>query len=356
MILAEKSVGIKDVARHAGVSISTVSNVLNGTRPVSLALTKRVMKAVKELNYETNLVGRQLKTGKSQQIAVVIPSITSIFFPNLLKSIQVAADKEDYTVSIFNTKGDINQERRVINLLRSRNYDGVMLSSCADVDRIETAEYLDFLHAINFSSQPMHIICLEAAISSKLDAVVVNDLEGTMKATNYLIESGRRNIAHIAAPNQYMMGKNRRRGFISSLLLKGLSVDDHLIVEGRYTCESGYEAMKQLLRTGRTIDAVVAGNDQMAIGAINYLKQQKIRIPEDIAVVGFNDNTPASLISPSLTTIHIPKEEMGAQAFELFMRRVNNDQSARMMICLEGELVIRNSTDTGVKVEWDMNW
>ena len=94
------------------------------------------MKAVKELNYETNLVGRQLKTGKSQQIAVVIPSITSIFFPNLLKSIQVAADKEDYTVSIFNTKGDINQERRVINLLRSRNYDGVMLSSCADVDQI----------------------------------------------------------------------------------------------------------------------------------------------------------------------------------------------------------------------------
>ena len=298
MILTEKSVGIKDVARHAGVSISTVSNVLNGTRPVSLALTKRVMKAGKELNYETNLVGRQLKTGKSQQIAVVIPSITSIFFPNLLKSIQVAADKEDYTVSIFNTKGDINQERRVIKLLRSRNYDGVMLSSCADVDQ----------------------------------------------------------IAHIAAPNQYMMGKNRRRGFISSLLLKGLSVDDHLIVEGRYTCESGYEAMKQLLNTGRTIDAVVAGNDQMAIGAINYLKQQQIRIPEDIAVVGFNDNTPASLISPSLTTIHIPKEEMGAQAFELFMRRVNNDQSARMMICLEGELIIRNSTDPSVKAEWDMNW
>ena len=94
----------------------------------------------------------------------------------------------------------------------------------------------------------------------------------------------------------------------------------------------------------------------MAIGAINYLKQQQIRIPEDIAVVGFNDNTPASLISPSLTTIHIPKEEMGAQAFELFMRRVNNDQSARMMICLEGELIIRNSTDPSVKAEWDMNW
>lgn len=96
-----------------------------------------------------------------------------------------------------------------------------MLSSCADVDQIETAEYLDFLHAINFSSQPMHIICLEAAISPKLDAVVVNDLEGTMKATNYLIESGRRNIAHIAAPNQYMVGKNRLQRLYIFLVAQG---------------------------------------------------------------------------------------------------------------------------------------
>ncbi len=356
MRAAAKPTGIKDVAQYAGVSIATVSNVLNGTRPVSPALTKRVMEAVKALQYETNLAGRQLKTGKSQQVAVVLPTVTSIFFPNLIKSIQLAAGKADYTVSIFATKGDIEQERRCINLLRMRNYDGVMLSSCADVDLPETAEYLDFLHSINFSPNPMHIICLEAAISPKLDAVVVNDFDGIMKATNYLIQQGRRHIAHIAAPTQYMMGKNRRRGFLTALMLSNISVDESLITEGCYTCQSGYDAMERLIRTGHRIDAVVAGNDQMAIGAINYLKQHQIRIPEDIAVVGFNDNTPATLITPSLTSIRVPKSEMGAWAFDLFLRRINNDDSARMMISLEGELIIRNSTDPSAKTEWDMDW
>lgn len=353
---AERPASIKDVAQYAGVSISTVSNVLNGTKPVSPALTKRVTKAVKALNYEANPVGRQLKTGKSHQLAFVIHSITSIFFPNILKSIQEAADKHGYTVSVFSTKGEFEREWQLIHLLRTQGFDGVLLSSCADVDRPETAEYLEFLHSINFSANPMYIICLEAAISPKLDAVVSNDAEGITKTTEYLIEKGRRHLAYISAPQQYMTGKKRRRGFITALLYHNIPVDEDLIVEGKFTCESGYDAMQELLDRGKPIDAVVAGNDQMAIGAINRLKESGIRIPEDIAVIGFNDNAPASLITPSLTTIRVPKSEMGTWAFELFMRRVNKDTSARMIVQLEGELIVRNSTDPDVETYWDMDW
>ena len=171
-----KPVGIKDVAQCAGVSISTVSNALSGKKPVSSQLKKRVMDAVCQLEYEANPIGRQLKTGRSQQIAFLVPSITSIFFPDVLKSMQSAADAAGYTVSVFGTKGDVARERRIINLLRSQGFDGVFLDSCADVDKPETAEYLDFLHAVNFDKDaPMRIICVETAISPKLDAVVIND-------------------------------------------------------------------------------------------------------------------------------------------------------------------------------------
>lgn len=357
MVLSNtKPVGIKDVAQYAGVSISTVSNVLNETKPVSPALKKRVQEAVKILGYETNLAGRQLKTGKSQQIAFVLHSITSIFFPNLLKSIQDSADKAGYTVSVFGTKGDPERELRTINLLRSQGYDGVLLSSCADIDRPETTQYLEFLHEINFAPNPMHIICVEAAISSELDAVVINDTDGIMKITEYLIKKGRRHFAHISAPTQYMTGKNRLLGYKMALMLNDITVDSQMIEEGDFTCKSGYTAMQELLKKDLPIDAVVAGNDQMAIGAIKCLEENGLKIPDDIAVVGFNDNNIASMLTPSLTTVHVPKAEMGKWAFDLFQRRINGDRSARMLIQLEGIPVIRNSTDPDIVTQWDMDW
>lgn len=352
----EKPASIKDVARQAQVSISTVSNVLNGTKSVSSELTKRVTDAVRTLGYEANMAGRQLKSGKSNQVAFVIHSFTSVFFPNILKSIQRAAVKEGYTISVFNTGGSMKRERSLIQFLRAQGYDGVLLSSCADVENPETQEYVEFLHSVNFAENPMHIICLESAISTSLDAVVANDVDGIIHATDYLFSKGKTRIAHIAGPHQYMTSKGRRRGYESSLLFHGQRIDEQLIAEGDFTCKSGYYAMQELFARKVKIDALVAANDQMAIGAINCIKKSGLRIPEDIAVVGFNDNSSASLITPSLTTIRVPKSEMGTWAFELFMRRTNKDESARMLIQLDGELITRNSTDPELETEWDMDW
>ena len=278
-----KPVGIKDVAQCAGVSISTVSNALSGKKNISPQLKKRVPEAVNQLEYETNPIGRQLKTGRSQQIAFLVPSITSIFFPDVLKSMQSAADAAGYTVSVFGTKGNVAQERRTINLLRSQGFDGVFLDSCADVDKPETAEYLDFLHAVNFDNDaPMRIICVETAISPKLDAVVINDADGIALMTEYLIRSGRRRFAHIAAPNQYFHAKNRRKGFLTALMLNSIPAAQAVIAEGNFTCRSGYNAMAEILDSGKTVDAVVCGNDQMAIGALYCLKERGIRVPEDM--------------------------------------------------------------------------
>lgn len=351
-----KPVGIKDVAQCAGVSISTVSNALSGKKAVSPQLKKRVLDAVCQLEYEANPIGRQLKTGRSQQIAFLVPSITSAFFPEVLKSMQRAADAVGYTISVFGTRGRLEQERRIISLLRGQGFDGILLDSCADVDKPETEEYLAFLERLNSDQSPMHIICVETAISNKLDAVVINDTDGIFKATEHLIKLGRKRIAYIAAPNQYIHAKNRKRGFLAALAIHSISTDHALIEEGDFTCRSGYDAMERILERKQDFDAVVAGNDQMAIGAIRSLKEHGITIPADVAVIGFNGNTPASLITPALSTVSVPKQEMGTLAFELFQRRVAGDKTARMQIQLDGTLVIRQSTDANAASEWELDW
>lgn len=351
-----KPIGIKDVARHAGVSISTVSNVLNGKKAVSPALKIRVMESVDALGYQANPIGRQLKTGRSMQIAFLVPSITSVFFPDVLKSMQSAADAAGYTVSVFGTKGLLSQERRIVNMLWGQGYDGILLDSCADIDLPETSEYLDFLDKLNSGPNPIHIICVETAISSKLDAVVINDADGIFKATEYLIKKGRSHFVYIAAPNQYIHAKNRKRGFITALAMHGIPLESAMIEEGNFSCISGYEAMERVFEQNKPFDAVVCGNDQMAIGAIRCLIDHNRHIPDDVAVIGFNGNAPASLITPSLSTVSVPKAEMGSLAFELFQRRASGDNSPHMQIQLEGNLLLRQSTDSNIIDSWDMNW
>lgn len=352
----KKPASIKDVAHHAGVSISTVSNVLSGKRSVSEELKKRVMKSVCALDYQTNPIGRQLKTGRSMQIAFLVPSVTSIFFPNVLKSVQAAADEAGYTVSVFGTKGQLSQERRIINMLWSQGFDGILLDSCADVDLPETAEYIEFLEGLNSGSNPIRIVCVETAISGKLDAVVVNDTDGIFKSTEYLIKKGRKNIAYIAAPNQYIHAKKRKQGFFAALAMHGIPAEEAIVEEGNFSCASGYAAMERIIAHNKPIDAIVSANDQMAIGAMLCLKDRGIRIPEDVSVIGFNGNAPGSLIFPSLSTVRVPKAEMGSLAFDLFKRRVSGDDSPHMQIQLEGNLLIRQSTDPEVDTAWDMDW
>lgn len=349
-----KPVGIKDVARHANVSISTVSNVLNGTKAVSAPLQERVLRAVEELHYEVNMVARGLKSGKTNTIAVVVSSITSVFFPPLLKSIQTAANENGYTVSVFGTSGNIEREKEYIQALKSQWIDGILLSSCVDSSDRHMKDYIDSLSSLKVNGHSIPLICLESTIGSRLDAVVIDDKEGLYTAAEHLLSLGRRRIAYIASPTSYSMGKSRQSGFLLAMEKHDIPVNRRLIIEGDYTPVSGYRCMQALLNSGEAIDAVAAGNDQMAIGAMRAILDAGLRIPEDIAVIGYNDNFPASLVQPSLSTIHVPKEEMGRMAFELFLRRSQNPSASRMLVRLNGELVVRNSTDPSAKTTWDL--
>lgn len=350
-----KPVSIKDVAKQANVSISTVSHVLNGTKTVSKPLQKRVMQAIEDLHYEVNMVARSLKSGKTNTIAVIVPSITSVFFPPLLKSIQTNANKEGYNVSVFGTSGDIEREKKYIQDLKSQWIDGILLSSCIDTSIPDTAGYIDSLSTLNVNGHPIPLICLESSVGPKLDAVVVDDENGTKCAVDHLLSLGRKQIAYISAPTSFSMGKLRRKGYLAALTEQGIPVDEKLMIEGDYSPFSGFQCMQQLLARNVPIDAVAVGNDQMAIGAMRAILNAGFRIPDDIAVIGYNDNFPSSLVEPSLSTVHVPKKEMGQTAFDLFIRRSKDPNVSPMHISLSSSLVIRNSTVPSVQTAWDLH-
>ena len=239
-------------------------------------------------------------------------------------------------------------------MLRSQWIDGILLSSCVDTDAPDSAEYIDMLSDLSVNGHPIPLICLESAIGPKLDAVVMDDKEGLKTATEHLISLGRKRIAYIAAPTTFSMGKSRREGYLAALKQNELPVDSQLMIEGDYSPVSGYDCMNALLARDAGPDAVAVGNDQMGIGAIRAILDAGLRVPEDIAVIGYNDNFPASLIQPSLSTIHVPKTEMGKMAFELFQRRAENPSASRMLVRLNGDLVVRNSTVAGTDTSWDL--
>lgn len=352
----KKSVGIKDVAKYANVSISTVSNVLNSTKAVSPALQERVMDAVHALNYEVNAVARGLKSGRTNTIAIIVPSITSIYFPSILESIQAAADEKGYMVNVFGTEWSLKREKHYIQALKSQWIDGILLSSALDTDSARAGEYISFLSTLNRNGNPIPVVCFEAAISKDLDAVIVNDMEGIRMAAEHLISQGRTKIAYIAAPTNFYMGKQRLKGYKNALTSHGLPVRKNLIMNGDYSPRAGYECMKSLLESDTEIDAVVTGNDQMGIGAIRAVLDSGLRIPEDIAVIGFNDNFPSSLISPSLSTVKVPKTEMGTMAFDLLLKRLKTPTLPRTLIRLDGQLVVRKSTDKNAEDKWVLDW
>lgn len=301
------------------------------------------------------MVAKGLKRGRTHNIAVVVNSLTSIFFSPLLQSIQGDADRIGYTVTVFATDGELNKERELIQMLKNLWIDGIILSSCVDTADPANASYLRELTDLKINGHPIPLICIESELSTKLDAVIVDDKNGIFTAFNHLYDIGRRNIAYIAAPFAYNTGKLRKEGYLTSLKNYKLPYNCRLLLEGDYTPVSGYECMRTMLSSGDAIDGLIAGNDQMAIGAMRAIMDSGLKIPEDVAVIGYDDNFPASLVQ--MSSISIPKEEMGKMALELLMRRIENPNASRMLISLNGDLVIRNSTIAGTKSTWDLeNW
>lgn len=327
---------IRDVAKEAGVSISTVSRVLNNEDIVNEDTRKKVLEATKKLNYSPNLLARSLITKSTQLIGLIVPDITNPFFPELAKGVEITAHFYGYNVILCNTEANIQNEKKYLEMLQQRRIDGLIF-----------LVFSQELEAQLKKLRPQLPIVLGELPSNdtRFDAVFTDNVLGVEKAVKHLIGLGHQKIGIVTGPLWLKSSQDKLQGFRNELLENRLNFDPQSIKESNSRLEGGYEAMKELLALPDRPTAVIFGNDLMAIGAMKALDEMKIKIPEDIAIVGYDDIPLASYSQPPLTTIAQPKFEIGRLTLELLLDKIEGKKGNEYEhIVLEPRLVIREST------------
>ena len=326
---------IKDVAALAKVSIATVSHVINGTRYVTPELRESVVAAMAELHYEPNLVARGLRSNRTNLVALVIPDISNPYFPELARGVQDVANQHGYVTILGNTDRDIAQERRILHILSRQRVEGIIINPAGI-----TAEEL-----LPIQAAGVHIVIFGHQIAHPaFDSVMIDDRQAARDIVAHLIARGHQCIAHLGSPRPNS-GRLRYEGYVQALQERCLTVDADLVTEGLWTQKGGYAAMQALLRRRPLPTAVFAANDLMAIGAMLSIQQAGLHIPGDIAVAGFDNIDQAACVTPSLTTVHQPKYEMGKQLAEILFGRLRKEAPrAAQRIIVPYALEIRAST------------
>lgn len=330
------SLTLEDIARLSGVSRSTVSRVINGDENVHAETRQRVLDVIQQNNFHPNLAARRLAAGRTNVIGLVIPAgVGTIFsdpyFSHLIQGVSAACNEKEYSVMLWLATPEY--ERRMIRrILGSGLIDGVIVSSTVIDDPI-----VDNLH-----SSQMPFILIGRHPSLDIHSIDLDNLEGARAAATHLIQCGHRRIATITGPKNMTAGNDRLAGYRQALAENGLAFDENLVAEGAFTEASGYTAMQALLPLRPA--AVFAASDMMAAGALRAIREAGLRVPEDMALVGYDDVPIASQIDPPLTTIRQPIHEMGKLAVDLLIDILHRPQQSKRHLVLQPELIIRQSS------------
>jgi DNA-binding LacI/PurR family transcriptional regulator len=325
------SATISNVAAHAGVSIATVSRVLNGTTPVQADKAERVKRAIAELNFVPRPAARTLASRKTNTIGLVFSEIRGAFFPHLLKGIEAQLHEAGYELLVYSTHSDRPIKRKPIG---EHNTDGLLVFTTS-LDKEEIAR----LYQINFPIVLMHET---PPAGMDIPVITVENKDGAVMLVDHLITHGRRRIVFLRGPDGHEDSQWRERGYREALAAHDIPFDETLVSSGEFDQETAYQSLKKLIHNGVDFDAVFAGDDDAAIGVYRALKEANRLIPDDVAVVGFDDVDFAGYISPPLTTVRAPIEEVGREAVRQLLSLLNGEQ-AQSLVLKRTELVIRES-------------
>jgi LacI family repressor for deo operon, udp, cdd, tsx, nupC, and nupG len=326
-------VRISDVAKLANVSTATVSRVLSNAGNVKKETTEKVLEAIQKLNYQPNMLARQLRKLETKTVLVVVPDITNTFFSKVLRGIEQVAIENGYQVLLGDTGNDVERESEYLNILRQRKADGMILLT-ARMDRSLLEEMV--------SEFPVVLAC-EYLEGAEIPTVSIDNISSARKATEYLISLGHRRIGFISGPLNVILSRDRLKGFHQAMAQHNIPVESFLVQEGDFSFESGYNMMMKFLALEKPPTAVFAANDEMAIGAIKAIKSKGLSVPNNISVVGFDDIKFASIYEPALTTISQPMFEIGKKAMELLIKLINKEELEKNQYILRDRLVIRDT-------------
>lgn len=334
---------IHDIAKALNISASTVSRALKDNPLIKEATRKRIQDAAKEMGYRPNTLAANFRTRRTNTIGVIVPLINRHFFSSVISGIEDIAYQQGFAVTISQSNDDFEKECKIAQTLFTNRVDGLILSIGMNTKNYE--------HLKLFSDRNIPLVFFDRVVDEiKAHKIVVDDFGGGYSATRHLINQGRKKIAMIGGPLNLKIYERRQEGYLSALKDSGLEENKNMILHNSLTREDGTNAIKKLLEQNTKPDAIFCANDTTALSTIIYLQKQHIRVPEDIAIVGFSNEPFSELVTPSISTIKQPGFEMGQKAAELIINQITKEgnKTVPKIIEMPTELIVRNSSSTQV--------
>jgi LacI family transcriptional regulator len=329
-----KAASIYDVARESGVSVFTVSAVINNKTHVSKKLRERVEEAIAKLKYRPNLIARSLAKQRTHTIGMIVPDIANPFFPMVVRGAEDAAQKHGYNLLLCNSDDNLDKEERAIELLLSKRVDGILLTKAAE-------DFRPALRQMIKDAGVPFVLVMRTYPKLTKDAVITDDYQGAYDAVCHLARAGRRRIGLISGPLKVSNALARFQGFQDALKAKGLPFEKELMVEGDYRIESGFRAGHALL--SHRPDGIYTANHLMTVGLLKAAEEMGLRCPDDFGLVSFDDYPWLGVFRPKLTTVELPKHQLGSESAELLIERITGNHKKPELRKLQPELRIRES-------------
>jgi LacI family transcriptional regulator len=336
-------VTIKDIARELGISPSTVSRALKNHPDISAETKKAVHELAEKLNYQPNIVALNLRHRKTNTIGVVIPEIVHYFFSTVISGIESVAYEAGYNVILTQSNESAQREATDLKALFNSRVDGMLISISRETNHYE--------HIESILAKDVPVVFFDRSYDNpNTSKVLVDDYEGAYEAVKHLIEQGCRRIAHLEMAPGLAIAEDRKRGYIDALKDHNLPVDDKLtIICPSGSLEDGQRAAEQLLSLKKRPDSIFANNDLLAFGAMQVIKKRGLRIPDDIAIVGYSNWFFSALMDPPLSSVHQPGFEMGMEAARLLISQIELKEKGSGEVVpekkiLKTHLVIRESS------------
>ncbi|MBF7097039.1 LacI family DNA-binding transcriptional regulator [Alkalibacter mobilis] len=329
------SVKIKDVAREANVSVATVSRVLNNIPLVNDETKKRVLDAIEKTGYKPNAIARSLKMRKTNTFGIMIPDISRPYYTQVVRGVEDVCNIYDYNIILCNTDSDPGKEEKYFDVFIEKQCDGILYIgkglNQALVNKIQSTRVPVVLGAVN-------------DIMGRYYSVAINNEQASYDITRHLIENGHKSIAFFTDDDETsFVAQERKKGFLKALKKFGLKENPIYELKGKYSIKGGYDLMEELLTNTELPTAVVALNDEMALGAIRKLEDVGMNVPEDMSVVGFNNFQLSEWLKPGITTVAQPMYDIGAICARILIKIINNSKIDEKNVIVPHELIIRES-------------
>lgn len=323
---------INEIARLANLSVATVSRAINDTGKVAPKTKEKIQKIIDEYGYEPNMFGKNLRKKETKLILVIITTIVNSFYSKVVDSIDKAASKYGYNVILCATNDNPQKEQAYLKMLKNGFCDGCIILNTT-MDKSTMHEFLLNNNAVQ---------CNEY-IDDDYPYIAIDNRQAAYDAVSYLIKTGRRKIAYCGVENNFISSRLRHLGYYEALKDGGIQYNEDIVFDGNYGFRMAKLLTDKMIEEKKEFDSLFAISDRMAAGAMHSMQEKNLKIPQDVAVMGFDNIHLSYMITPSLSTVAQPQEEMGEMAFMALLERLSGKQYDKKII--KHKLLIRNSTD-----------